>query len=152
MEFIANNKLFSKKMVIWFLLAIFFITLDRFFKIISLKQFNYILIADWLKFSLAKNYFIAFSLPLSGIFLNYLIFFIILILIAHLLINKKLQFSAKLAFLFIILGASSNLFDRLKYGYVIDYISLKWFTIFNIADIMIVCAIFYLLLAEYKNK
>jgi len=152
MEFIANNKLFPKKMVIWFLLAIFFIILDRFFKIISLKHFNYILINDWLKFSLAKNYFIAFSLPVSGIFLNYLIFLIILALIGYILIKKGLQNSAKMAFLFIILGASSNLFDRLKYGFVIDYINLRWFTVFNIADIIIVCSIFFLLFLEFKQK
>ena len=37
----------------------------------------------------------------------------------------------------IIFGAVSNLYDRLKYGFVIDYFDLKYFTIFNIADAMI---------------
>ena len=38
----------------------------------------------------------------------------------------------------IIFGAISNLFDRIKYGYVIDYLDLKYFTVFNLADVMIV--------------
>ncbi|MBU4216692.1 signal peptidase II [Candidatus Parcubacteria bacterium] len=152
MKFIESNKLFQKKMATWFLLAIFFVILDRFFKIVSVQQFNYVLITDWLKFSLAKNYFIAFSIPLSGTLLNYTIFFIIIGLIFSLLTNKGQTTAIKGAFSFIILGASSNLFDRLKYGYVIDYLSVKWFTVFNIADAMIVCAIFYLLITEFRKK
>lgn len=152
MKFIEDNKLSQKKMTTWFLLAVFFVILDRFFKIVSLQQFNYTLITDWLKFSLAKNYFIAFSIPLSGILLNYIILFIIFGLIYSFLFNKSQSFAIKSAFLFIILGASSNLLDRFKYGYVVDYLNVKWFTVFNIADAMIVCAIFYLLLAEFKKK
>lgn len=152
MEFIANNKLSIKKMASWFLLAIFFITLDRFLKITSLQQINTELISDWLKFSLAKNYYIAFSIPLTGMLLNYTIFFIILALIFSFLLNHKQLIDIKIAFFFIILGASSNLFDRLKYGYVVDYLSVKWFTVFNIADVMIVCAICYLLLLEFRKK
>jgi signal peptidase II len=38
---------------------------------------------------------------------------------------------------FIIFGAISNILDRLIYGYVIDYLELKYFTVFNLADVMI---------------
>ena len=34
-------------------------------------------------------------------------------------------------------GAASNFFDRVRYGAVIDYIDVRWFTVLNIADIMI---------------
>jgi len=152
MKFIVDNKLSQKKMAFWFLIAIFFVILDRFLKIISLRDINLELVSDWLKFSLAKNYFIAFSIPLSGILLNYAIFLIIILILFNFLTNKKQSAGERSAYLFIIFGAASNLFDRFKYGYVIDYLSVKWFTVFNIADIMIVCAIFYLLLVEYKKK
>ena len=67
--------------------------------------------------------------------------------------NHWLQFS----FLnLIILGASSNLFDRLYYGYVVDFISvyLIYFNlaIFNIADVMILVGVFCLIYYEYKKK
>lgn len=151
MSFITNNHLLQKKVALGFFMAIFFITLDRLLKIISLKQFNFVLISDFLKFNFVKNYFIAFSIPLSGNILNYLILLIIVILIYYLLINRNNSPAITVAFLFITLGAASNLFDRFVYGYVIDYLSLKWFTVFNIADIMIVCSIFFLLIFEYKK-
>ena len=41
------------------------------------------------------------------------------------------------ALLLIIFGGASNLFDRIYFGYVIDWINI-WISTFNIADIMIV--------------
>lgn len=149
MEFIENNKLSSKKMAIWFSLAVFFVLIDRFLKILSLKQFNFTIINNLFEFNLAKNYFIAFSIPISGKILNYLILIIIFSLIYYYL---RLKNYFKIPIIFIILGASSNLLDRFQYGYVIDYLSVKWFTVFNIADIMIVCAISFLLFIEFNKK
>jgi signal peptidase II len=48
------------------------------------------------------------------------------------------HFALFLAFL----GAFSNLYDRLHYGYVIDYFDLKYFTVFNLSDVMIIIGIF----------
>ncbi len=52
----------------------------------------------------------------------------------------------------IVLGAGSNLLDRIKYSYVIDYIDLKYFTVFNIADTMISLGVALLLFYELKTK
>ncbi len=41
------------------------------------------------------------------------------------------------AFVLFLFGAASNLFDRLRYGGVIDWIAIPGFTVFNIADILI---------------
>jgi len=37
----------------------------------------------------------------------------------------------------IMAGALGNLIDRMMRGYVIDYIDVKWFSIFNLADVYI---------------
>jgi signal peptidase II len=150
MDFIKKRIIFQKKMVIVFLITIFFVILDRFLKIISLGGFTYAIIDNFLNFTFVKNYFIAFSIPISGIILNYLIFSIILILLYIFLLEKKPN--TKIALFIIILGASSNLFDRIIYGYVIDYLGVKWFTVFNVADTMIVFSIFYLLFNEYRKQ
>lgn len=150
MDFIKKKIIFQKKMVIVFLITIFFVILDRFLKIISLGGFTYTIIDNFLNFTFVKNYFIAFSIPISGIILNYLIFSIILILLYIFLLEKKPN--TKIALFIIILGASSNLFDRIIYGYVIDYLGVKWFTVFNVADTMIVFSIFYLLFNEYRKQ
>lgn len=136
-------------MALWSYTAIFFALLDRLLKTLSINDINFAIVGDFLKFSLAKNYFIAFSIPVTGIILNYIILAIVLILIFNYL---KTNNNNRLFFLFIILGAASNLFDRFKYGYVIDYLSLKWFTVFNIADVMIVCSILCLLFFELRKK
>jgi len=137
--------------------AVFLIIFDRFFKILSKKFFlnNEIkIIGNFFKFNFEKNYFIAFSIPISGYILNILIILIILLLLILIIkfIQKK-QFISSIYLLFIILGASSNLFDRIYYGYVIDYFDLKYFTIFNLADCLIVFgSIGLLLMLNKKNK
>ena len=63
---------------------------------------------------------------------------IVILLITVILFIRKSQFPIPGLTVFLVLGAASNLYDRLKYEYVIDYIDLKWFTVFNLADSMIV--------------
>lgn len=124
--------------------AIFFILIDRFLKMLALnlggQKLN--ILGEWLKFNFAKNYYIAFSLPLTGIFLNIFIVIIILILLYWAIKYYKkgmIHYAGVLSFL--ILGAISNVYDRFYYGYVIDYIDLKYFTVFNVADSMIVLSV-----------
>ena len=135
--------------------VIFFIALDRFFKVFSFanqaSEFN--LLGEILKFSYKNNYYIAFSLPLAGWPLMILIALIIVILILFgLACLKKAQIFKAVALSLIIAGASSNLFDRLKYGFVIDYLDLKYFTVFNLADIMITVGVILLLLSIKNHK
>ncbi len=123
------------------LIGIFFIALDRFLKFLAVNDFlnNKKIICDFFKFNFASNYNIAFSIPLMGWWLNILIILIIFVLIFYLLYLFKEQDSKKFSLLLLIIcGAVSNLFDRIKYGYVIDYFDLKYFTVFNLADVMIV--------------
>ena len=143
-----NSKRFFisfKEIANYLILAIFFITIDRLLKnyaLISNAKFS--LVFDWLQFNFVKNYYIAFSIPVSGIYLNLLILAIILFLIWQMLIYlKKHQKIEAMLLFFVILGASSNLFDRLSYGFVIDYIDLKYFSVFNIADAIISCSLLF---------
>ena len=50
----------------------------------------------------------------------------------------------------ILAGALSNYFDRLIYGYVIDFISIGWWPIFNLADVYITCAAFLIMVFHSK--
>ena len=128
-------------MITLILVIIFLIIFDRLFKflVINFSGSSVRALGDIFKINFAENYNIAFSLPLGGLTLNIFICFIVLSLVYYFiyLVNKK-RLEAAIFLLAVILGATSNLLDRLKYGYVIDYFDLKHFTVFNLADVMIV--------------
>lgn len=162
------NKLLSKikfqNIAIAFGIAIFFIA-DRGLKIFAQNNGSetyFRLLGDWFLFRFTPNPYISFSLPVSGILLNITIILIIIGLIYYifyLILNKKNQLSNPndrkiiLILLTIILfGAISNIQDRLIYGYVIDYLELKYFTVFNLADIMISGGTIILIIKTLKTK
>ena len=138
-----------------FAAVVFLVVLDRLFKVltISLKPEIY-LFGDWFRIILAKNHGIAFSLPLFGWWLNSTIILIIICLLYFFVLKiKKIAYLEAVLALAIILGAGSNLYDRLKFGYVIDYFSLKYYSIFNIADGLILVGLVCLLWVTVdKNK
>lgn len=137
-------------------LAMFFVILDRFFKFLAINGYfehSISLVADILKLAFASNYNIAFSLPFNGFFLNFIIILIIIALLCELLLLRERQEWTKFYLpVFIILGAASNVFDRFKYGFVIDYLDLKYFTIFNLADAMIVMGVLGMILITLKKN
>jgi len=139
-------------MALFIAASIFFVALDRFLKMLALNlgsSQKTQLAGDLLTFNFSKNYQIAFSLPLSGIILEIIIAMIILGLMAVCLKNyrnKKLRIGIALTFL--LFGAISNFADRMYYGYVIDYFDLKHFTVFNLADMMIIAGTLALILVS----
>jgi len=143
-----------KKMTAICLAVVFFVALDRFLKVYALANFVKAqnLLGEILQFNFKANYYIAFSLPLYGIWLNVVILLIVLLLIYYLARAwRGGQWKTAACLFAIIMGAASNLFDRLRYGYVIDYLDLKYFTVFNLADIMIIASVASLLLT-LKSK
>lgn len=138
------------------LLAVFLFGLDRYLKNLALSNFSQNIVGEWLRFEFVPNYGIAFSLPLGGAWMNLLILLIICLMLArimHLLISSDKSSEAGLLMTATI-GAISNLYDRVMYGYVVDYVDLAYFTVFNLADAMIVaslCVIMYLGVRVDKN-
>ena len=150
----------KKKTIALATTIVFLITLDRFFKSLSLAGYlnkPVKIIGNIISLQFSKNYYIAFSIPVSGLLLNIVITLIIIGLIIYLiyLFKKKLDFNIFILISLIVLGAISNLFDRIKFGYVVDYIDLKYFTVFNIADVMIVGGVlglfYYSIRLEKRN-
>lgn len=139
--------------LIW--LAIFFLA-DRYLKYLAINNWPKApqkIVGDILSFNFVPNYRIAFSLPVSGVWLSAFIFIIIVSILSYLLLNKKKLSKLELvSFSAIILGAISNLWDRLQYGYVIDYLDLKWFTVFNIADALISVSTIILFIYLMRKK
>ncbi len=149
-----------KKIIISFLILLSIFLLDRLSKIFILNILEEtgqvdIFINPILNFYLVWNKGIGFGLLSSDqeYFYNLVTTLIVLVnfVIIYLLLKEK---GIKYYFLLVILGGSlGNLFDRLYYKAVPDFIDLNyngyhWF-IFNVADIFITIGIILLILAEF---
>jgi signal peptidase II len=153
----SHNKISVQNIAIASVMAIFFIA-DRYLKILalSLSQVqSWKLVGDIFTFNCTPNYYMAFSLPLGGQILNAAVLTISAALLACILYLIKRQPDKKIEIILLITilcGAFSNILDRLTYGYVIDYLALKYFTVFNLADVMISGGALILIWWSLKNK
>ncbi len=126
-----------KKKLVWInVLILSFFILDRILKKIALS--GAVKKISFFEFSLFTNPNIALSIPLKGMLL-YLLLIIILFYLASRLIRsyQRRQAINVLGFELVLVGALSNILDRLGQGLVIDYFNLPFFAAFNIADLMI---------------
>ena len=157
---IGKNSFFSI-----FIFITFIFLIDRISKILIIKKSQKIMGSEifssrFINFELVWNKGIAFGLfSLEGGLLyqiiSLLIFLIIIILIYFILKSNGFE---KFGFILILGGALGNLFDRIFYKAVPDFIDLHindfhWF-IFNIADIFITIGVLCLILVEifFKKK
>ena len=140
-------------------MIIFF--LDRYSKNLILNLLEnekYLFINNYLNLNLVFNTGIGFGLFSlnAGIYYNMLsvLIFIIILILFYLMFKSKT--SEKIFFSFIIGGAIGNLYDRIIYKAVPDFIDLHikdfhWFT-FNIADIFISFGVIFMILNELVFK
>lgn len=151
-----------KRENIYLLIIIFIIFfLDRYSKNLILELLEndkYIFINDYLNLNLVFNTGIGFGLLSlnEGIYYNILSILILLIILVLLFFMIKAKTSEKIFFSFIIGGATGNLYDRIIFKAVPDFIDLHignfhWFS-FNIADIFITLGIIFMILTEFTVK
>ena len=90
------------------------------------------------------------------IFLIALTAIIIIAMLVYLfkMAKTKVDLGYQIAFILIISGAIGNLIDRVRLNYVIDFIYFKLidFPIFNVADILVVCGVFLLMLCIFLEE
>ena len=154
-----------KKFFLSFLIIIIIFSFDRISKLYILnlaEADNYIdiYLNSFLNFHLIWNTGIGFGLLPSetNFYYNLITLLIVLINIIILIMVIKSQ-DYKILFLLMILGGSfSNLFDRIYYQAVPDFIDMHysdfhWF-VFNVADIFITLGIVCLIIVEFilNNK
>ena len=154
-----------KKIIINFFYIFGIFLIDRLSKlwiidIFSTGEKTNIVLSKFLSFNLIWNSGIAFGLFSFNekIFYNFLTIFILLIIIIVLIMAIKSEGLEKHSFLIILGGSLGNVFDRLFYSSVPDFIDIHyenfhWF-IFNVADIFITIGVILLILNELfiKNK
>ena len=117
--------------------------------------FTLLVAADqFLKFLFSENSVcnknIAWSLSAAPGFF-YFLWAIIFIFLMFLLLKSKNYFE-KIFLVLILSGAVSNIIDRIMHGCVVDFIDLKFWPVFNLADIYITIGIAMLILNIIKSK
>lgn len=97
------------------------------------------IIWEWIRLSLSYNTGIAFSIPLTGVLLQAITPILVLLIVYHYIRNEYHKRSRFLDIWFALVlgGALSHTYERIVYGKVIDFIAVKYFAIFNFADIFI---------------
>jgi len=155
-----ENKIKIKKIDIYsFVLTLIIFAIDRLSKTYVIKliqsEEREIFLYDFLNLTLNWNTGIAFGLLSSNAnlwyhFISALILLIIIYLVYLMVISDN---SGKIIISLIIGGAIGNLYDRLTYFAVPDFIdfhieNFHWFT-FNFADVFISVGIFGMILKEF---
>lgn len=93
-----------------------------------------------------------------GMFQNGNLIFIILAFVASALIIfyfpqiEKEEWALRLAMVLQLGGAVGNLIDRIQYGYVIDFISVGDFPVFNVADSSITLGVVTLIIGVFLQE
>ena len=94
------------------------------------------IIPNLLSLQYIENTGIAFSIAITGIFLKILTVILIFIIFWYYWTQEKIKQSAILnvSYSLIFAGAIGNAWERIFKWYVIDFISLEHFSVFNLAD------------------
>ena len=151
-----------KKKTIFYIITVIFI-LDRLSKYIILELSNptgklNVPITSFLNLNLVWNNGIAFGLFSfkEQFYYNLITFIIVIITLVILYLAIKSSGIEKIGFSMIFGGSLGNIFDRLYYTAVVDFIDISinnihWF-IFNIADIFICLGVITLIIIEFFDR
>ena len=115
------------------------VILDQLSKFISVKYFPEFVY---------KNYGSAFSMPINQTFVIFLSF---LVITSCVYIFKTHSFKHETFLVLMLSGTIGNLIDRIVFGYVIDFINVGFWPVFNFADVYLSLAVFYLFLSYFKK-
>ena len=155
---IVNRML--KKHLVDFSIIIFIFLIDRVSKLLIInspetyEQYG-ISVTSFLNFNLIWNEGIAFGLFSfdEKLYYNFLTIFICLITFIIIWLMFRSSGFEKLSYIMIVGGSLGNIFDRIFYSAVPDFIDIHinnfhWF-IFNVADIFITLGVILLILTEF---
>jgi len=138
-----------------FLIAGIVVVIDQITKAIATTHLrcetSLTLIGKICSFTLVNNTGAAFGLFKNQAVVFILISAIAIIFITFYLVKKRVRYYLPMAL--ILGGAVGNLIDRLRFGYVIDFIDFHFWPVFNIADscITIGAIILFFLIIKGEN-
>ena len=144
----------AKKSIVLIISAFLAFTIDRLTKIYFIlnPDASFVVAKKILLFELHINAGMVFGFFVNNL-VYYILFALITLILFYLLVDcyRKQEWLLLWCLAFIVIGAFSNLLDRLNYGGVVDFINVPFWSIFNLADIYIMAAVFIWLISLIKN-
>lgn len=147
-------------MISIFLIGILFLLID----IISKQLILYFMVENqtiqiiphFFSLTYVKNTGVAFSMLEGNILFILLMSMIVVGVLVYFAKSKGNGRLEKICYSMILGGALGNFLDRIFYGYVIDFFDFTLFgfkmAIFNVADVLIVCGVFLLIVLELLKE
>jgi signal peptidase II len=141
-----------------FLLFLFIsiVAIDRVSKYYILKKLSPYqsipIIKNVFHLSLVYNTGVAFGIFKGNNFIFIIVSFLLLLLLIRYLKDKETQRNFKIALVLIISGAIGNLIDRISLGYVVDFLDLRIWPVFNIADTSISLGLILIVYSLLRRK
>lgn len=105
-----------------------------------------------IEFAIHKNLGVAFNIPFRLEFIILVSILIGLGLIHIAYKNRRNQPEITFACAVIVLGALGNLYDRIVYGFTVDYIIFFARSAINLSDLVIVAGVIMLLLSSRQSR
>lgn len=148
--------------MIYALIIVVLLGIDQISKLLALKHLQDVstipIINNIFHFTYVENRGAAF-----GMLQNNQIIFVVIALIASIfgmyyLCTKKIHIVGKIGIMLLISGALGNLIDRMRLGFVVDFLDFRivWQYVFNIADVFVVVGTIllciFILFFESKEK
>lgn len=147
---------FSGRMLLVSGITLFFFIADRvgkWFAVNELSSDGLFLFSGITGVTLERNSGIAYGIALPSALLIGLVIVLIIICFAVMVIAyRKNLVNIIFPLVLIVIGAFSNLLDRLLYDSVIDWLVLTSWPVFNIADVMITVGAVWLGIITIKKK
>jgi signal peptidase II len=116
------------------------------------------IIGDFLNFSYIENRGAAFGMLQNKLWLFIIVTAAMIILLGYMYFRiKNITNLSRLSIVMIVSGAIGNLIDRVRLRYVVDFIHVRFgnfydFPVFNIADSLVVCGTFLMVILILFNK
>lgn len=140
-----------------FILSAVIILLDQLSKFVAIKYLKgstpHVIITNFFRLSYVENFGAAFGILQNKKILFIIITCIVIFSISFYLVKNynKLNIFMRLGLGMFLGGTIGNFIDRVRFGYVVDFISFRLFNkyefpVFNIADIAIVVGTFIILI------
>ena len=153
-----NDSIRKKRYFFLFIILFFlvdFVTKQLVIHCLREGQSN-VLIPHFFSLTLAKNEGIAFSMLDGEVPMIILLSIVVIWFLMHSIRHGFQNYWEFFGYAFVIGGALGNLFDRIIYGYVIDFLDFNIFgwdyPIFNFADCFVVVGIIILLIISFRER